>query len=100
MSTTAIDRDTARQLKAFMRSGPYTDIGGYPLAAIMRDSSCLCHDCVKADFKLILRSTLWPESPHDQWAIAGVSVNWENDDLSCDDCGQAINSAYGDGNND
>lgn len=97
-SSTLIARQCAYQLKNFMRVGPYTDLGGYPLAAIMEDGSCMCHDCVKKDFKTILRATLWPDGPRDSWAIAGVEVNWENDSLFCDDCGTQINSAYGEDN--
>ena len=98
MSTTLMARQQADQLKNLMRTGPYSDIGGYPLAAIMQDGSCICHDCVKSDFKLILRTTLWPQELRDPWAIAGVDVNWENNALYCDDCGEQIKSAYGDDN--
>ena len=37
-----------------------------------------------------------PDYPdHDQWRIVASDVNWEDASLTCDNCGQRIESAYG-----
>lgn len=56
--------------------------GGYPLYYIDRAGFTMCPDCVNG------RDEEAGE-PED------VDINWENDSLTCDDCGDPIESAYG-----
>lgn len=70
----------------------YTSLGSYPLFLVMSDGGCLCADCVKAEFPRIGRATR--DSTRDGWAASAVGVNYESD-ITCDNCGEQIESAYG-----
>ena len=67
--------------------------GGYPLHVITSDGGCLCAGCVKAEFRLIADSVI--RGIDDGWRAIGADINWEQE-ISCDHCGNAIESAYGD----
>ena len=73
-------------------SHPYAWPGGYPHYVVTADGGALCHDCVKAEYKLVYRSTR--DDLRDGWTIAGIDINWEDADLLCDHCGKGIESAY------
>lgn len=79
-------------VKQFVRN-PYAWPGGYPIFAVCQDGGCLCHACTQANFKLVARSTMSDE--RDGWNVAGVEVNYEDNDLHCDHCSKPIESAYG-----
>lgn len=72
---------------------PYAWPGGYPKFAVMTDGACLCAACVKNNFALIARSTR--DDSRDGWTFSAAAVNWEDTELTCDNCGKAIESAYG-----
>lgn len=57
--------------------------GGYPLYYIDNDGWILCPQCARKN---------------DEYSaeLAGADVNWEDDSLYCDHCGESIQSAYGD----
>lgn len=69
----------------------YSSIGSYPLFAFTVDGSCLCPSCVREEKGLILEAY---ENHDKQWQIDAVDVNWESQDLTCDNCYQAIECAY------
>jgi hypothetical protein len=78
--------------KEYVRQ-PYTWPGGYPLALITCDGGCLCHKCTKDEWALVCAESF--ENTNNGFRVAGVDVNWENDDLYCDHCNTRIESAYG-----
>ncbi len=80
------------EFKNFVRE-PYAWPGGYPKYALMNDGGCLCHKCAKDNAKLVIRSTR--DGERDGWNCAGVDINWEDNALYCDHCGELIESAYG-----
>ena len=67
--------------------------GGYPLYYVCSDGGALCPDCVNRELDKIDGSTR--SKSRDGWALAGVGVHWEGEPISCDHCGQDIDSAYG-----
>jgi hypothetical protein len=81
-----------RDVKQFVRA-PYAWPGGYPLFLVTTDSGCICHDCTKRHFRQIIRAEI--DSQNDGWRPSAVTVNWEDSDLLCDNCGLSIESAYG-----
>ena len=85
------NKNVMSQVKELIRA-PYAFPGGYPKFLVMNDSECLCHKCVKDNFKLIARSTL--TNAFDGWQAYGIDVNWE-DEIECCHCGNLIESAYG-----
>lgn len=69
----------------------YTSVGSYPLFALTVDGSCLCPSCVREEKDLILGAH---ENHDKQWQIDAVDVNWESEDLICDNCYELIECAY------
>lgn len=66
--------------------------GGYPLYLICSDSSCLCVKCGKTEYRQIAHSIR--HDIRDGWKVEVTDVNWEDEDLYCDHCGDAIECAY------
>lgn len=64
--------------------------GGYPLYYLCADGGVLCSKCVNTEIKL----TSDPEAERG-WRIVGVDINYEDDHLVCDHCGEFCESAYG-----
>jgi len=65
----------------------FTMVGGYPIAYVTADNDVLCPDCVTAD---ICEGF---DSP-----VVSHFINWEDTDLPCGECGDALESAYGEVN--
>jgi len=83
---------TIEQFKQFVRQ-PFTWLGCYPLFAIMSDGGCLCRHCAESEAAQVIRSTV--AESRDGWRVAAITVNWEDTELTCDHCGNLIESAYG-----
>ena len=81
------------QVKSLIRQ-PYAWPGMYPKYAVCTDGAALCCKCVASEYKLIAGSTIQGDK-NGGWNVAAVDVNWENEDLICDHCNKAIESAYG-----
>lgn len=85
---------TTHHMRAALRGGKYTSVGGYPIFFATTDGSALCWDCAKAEYKQIsyaLRHQL-----NGDWRVFACEVNWESTDLYCAHCNKPIESAYGD----
>jgi hypothetical protein len=72
---------------------PYAWPGGYPLFAITTCGAALCKKCCKDNYRIIREAQ--NGNLRDGWQVDAVDVNWEETDLLCDDCGDLIESAYG-----
>lgn len=74
-----LPRDTGGQLSAWAWPG------GYPLYYLDGDNCVLCVKCAR-------------ESENDEllnFKPVAADVNWEDESLSCDHCGERVESAYG-----
>ena len=69
---------------------PFTWPGGYPKYGVTDDNHAICSGCAKDEF-----DRLYEAEAHDGFYISMLTVNWENENLYCDHCGDAIESAYG-----
>jgi hypothetical protein len=90
--------NTAEQTKAFARN-KFAWPGGYPMCAITQDGGCLCHTCLKDNYRIIREAQRGCFDAPD-WNVVCVDVNWESTTLQCDHCNEVIESAYGEENND
>lgn len=81
------------QLKATLRYGGYTWPGGYPMFFVTSDGAALHFDCVKENFRSVVDSI--KNKIDDGWRVVGCDINYEDNDLICDQCGKKIESAYG-----
>ena len=64
--------------------------GGYPIAYYTRDGGFLCPKCANENLNLTL------DKDYDQWCIEAQEINYEDNDLQCDNCYANIPAAYGD----
>jgi hypothetical protein len=82
----------SRQLKATLRAGNRTSVGGYPLYFITKSGQAISFDGVWEELKQFLSATR-KGYPRD-WVIVGCDVNWEDPALYCDVTNERIPSAY------
>jgi hypothetical protein len=85
----------ASTLRSYYHKGkfrPYAWPGGYPVYAVTSDGEALCPHCMNKERPQVFRST--HEAARDGWAIAEVTVNWEDSNLHCCNCDKRIESAY------
>lgn len=103
MSKQALKR-VRRALKLEVNRKPldaYSWPGGYPLFYLFADGGCICPECANANIGEIDAAIRDPRGnrPHPSgcggWSIDAAEVNWEDDSLTCDHCGESIESAYG-----
>ncbi len=64
----------------------FTDVGGYPLYYQMEDGGVHCSHCANSNYSL--------HGTDPQWTISHPQVNWEDADMTCDNCRQPIEAAY------
>jgi hypothetical protein len=86
--------NTSHQLRATIRNGKSTDLGGYPLYLIFADGGPCCFECARKDYKSIAYD-MKSEANREQWAIVACDINYESEDLFCAHCDKKIKSAYG-----
>lgn len=83
---------SAADLKATLRAGSSTDLGGYPLYFITSDGAALSFDSVRKEIRSVLHSTR--HGFNDGWQVVACDVNYEDGELYCDHSGERIPSAY------
>ena len=71
-------------------ASPFAWPGGYQMFAVTNDGAALCHHCCKTE-----REAIGTTTGSDGWTVAALQINWENNSLFCDHCGNRIESAYG-----
>jgi len=87
--------ETTHELKATLRAGACSDVGGYPLYFIASDGEALSFEAVRDNLRDVLDSIA--HRSNDGWRVVGCDINYEDDDLTCSHTGKRIPSAYGDG---
>lgn len=81
---------TLADVKAALRAGPYTDLGGYPLYFVMRDGAVMCFDSIRRNFD----SVVYSFRVSDHWRPVAIQINYEDADLRCAHNCTRIPSAY------
>ncbi len=64
-----------------MSAPKFTSVGCYPIIYVSNKGTVLCGDCVEVD-------------GHENEAFT-PDVHWEGEPITCDECSEAIESAYG-----
>lgn len=85
--------NSLRQVKEILRSGEYTNLGGYPLYFIAADNEALSFEAVRERFRTVVADTLGMSGMRD-FKIVGCEINYEDADLYCAHTGKRIPSAY------
>lgn len=84
--------DSVNKLKAALRAGHYTGLGGYPLYFITSDGAALSFESVLQNFKSVIDSI--KKRINDGWRVVAMDVNYEDAELTCDHSGKKIGAAY------
>lgn len=72
----------------------YSSIGSYPIFYVSKDSAPMCGQCIQDN----LDQCIDPDNP--SWYVVAHDCNWEDPHLYCEHCGERIESAYADDDND
>lgn len=75
-----------------IRSGKFTDGAGYPKFWLLSDGENLGFQAVKNNCRRIARSIR--TNSNDGWRVVGCDINWEDQDMVCDETGERIPPAY------
>ena len=86
---------SSKELREKLVAAPYAWPGGYPMYAITDDGAALCKVCCTTEADCIDNG-----HPADGWQILALDVNWEDEDMTCDHCGESIECAYDSGRDD
>lgn len=86
--------DSVGDIKAALRAGHYTGLGGYPLYFITSDGAALSFESVLQNFRSVADSV--KKRINDGWRVVGLDINYEDADLICDHSGKKIGAAYAD----
>lgn len=78
-------------LKACLRAGRYTSVGGYPLFFLCANGDTVSFEGVKD----IWAGLCWEHNNQTGERIVACDVNWEDADMVCAITGKPIESAYG-----
>lgn len=82
-------------VKAQLRAGEHTGLGGYPLFFWAADGEALSFDAVRDNFREVASAMMQDHNPRDGWRVVGVEINYEDANLVCSHTGKPIQSAYG-----
>lgn len=82
--------EVLQRVKSAIRE-PYAWPGGYPVYVVMADGDLLCRDCVRSNYRQVVRDT---KAGRGCWAAAGADVYWEGPAEYCGHCGAELASAY------
>ena len=91
--------ETPAELKATLRAGSMTDVGGYPVFLRMADGEPATFEGVRANLRECLAAFRSPYR-HDSWRVVGCEVYWAGAPMECTITGKEIPSAYGDSDPD
>ena len=69
--------------------------GGYPIFYLCADNGILCPQCANKESAVKEADEHADYPDFDQWRIVASDINWEDASLTCDNCSQPIESAYG-----
>jgi hypothetical protein len=83
---------TTHDLRATLRAGRFTSVGGYPLFFYTSDGAALCFECAAREYRQL--SEALRTNANDGWRVVGVEINYEDATLTCDHCSKPIESAY------
>jgi hypothetical protein len=87
------DIETLSQVKACLRHGAFSEMGGYPVYFITSDNCALSFEAVESEFYQVCWDFINDASTG--WRIVACGVNNEDDWLLCEHSGKSIPCAYG-----
>jgi hypothetical protein len=89
---------TLAKIKQHLRNGQYAWPGGYPLYFTTNDGAALSFKAVREEWRSVVEAHILDAkylNMRSSWLLAGVEINYEDNELYCDHTGERIESAYG-----
>lgn len=81
--------DNGLQLRASLRAGQWAWPGGYEIYGITSDGACLCMNCIRDNYRLILDSVR--NKFNDGWCVVAFDCAANTDGFTaCDHCARVI----------
>lgn len=74
--------------------GPYAWPGGYPHYFITSDCEALSFSAAQENAGLV-RDAIITNDKHGGWKVIAMTINWEDETLTCSHTDERIESAYG-----
>lgn len=84
----------AADVKAALRAGGFAWPGGYPMYFVLEDGHALSFKGARRRLREILYDMTHDVTGDGSWHIVGLDVNYEDDDLYCEETGEKIEPAY------
>ena len=84
--------NTTADLRATLRAGRHTSIGGYPMFFITADGAALSFEAVEENYRQVSHSVR--HGLNDGWQVVHTAINWEDKELFCDHTNERIPAAY------
>lgn len=85
--------NNVREYKETLRQGQFAWPGGYQCFLVTRYGDTLCYACGRKEFRNIVLAIRHKDDA--SWHVVGADVNWEDNDLFCDNCNTKIPASYG-----
>lgn len=85
---------TVADLKATIRAGQYTGLGGYQIVMFCSDGHELCFDCARNEFRQVA-AAVRDNDRHSSWNVVGCDVIYEGK-FHCAHCGKTVLGSYED----
>lgn len=89
-----MDIKTVKDFETCLKNGSYAWPGGYPIYYVCHDGATLCPKCVNK-YKKEIKSAIKSGDKRDSWNVAGCDINFEDENMICEQCNKQIPSAYG-----
>jgi len=68
--------------------------GGYPLFIVLSDGGALSIDAARANYRRLCRAYITKDAYRDGWSALSAEINYEDQNLYCDQSGERIEPAY------
>lgn len=86
------DINTVADLKATIRAGKYTSVGGYPCYFVTSDGAALSFEAVEEEFAQVAYAVR--HKSNDGWRVIHCGINYNFRELRCSHTNEPIESAY------
>jgi hypothetical protein len=91
------DITSTADVRASLRAGKHSTVGGYATVFYTSDGGTLCHDCVRTEYRQISNAIRHKLS--DGWRVVNLDAECNTDGgATCDHCGTEVWAGFDDGN--
>ena len=85
---------TISEFQGRLALGQYTSHGNYAMYFFTNSWECICFKCAEKEKENIVLA-IQNQDNSSKLQVIGADINWEDSTLYCNECGERIESAYG-----